>query len=190
MDYIKNIFATNKYSKKCQKIIKNHGEDIIEGITIMRHALPSAITYFSNNLTSEEQFDKLFHLYMIITTNRGKILIEKNENINMDTNIPNIKSAESYIIHNIPQGIKLRTFLDNCRKRMGDSLYFDYNVSSNNCQYYVMNLLLANNITDGIQFVKQNTGSIFKNHPILRKSINSIVDIASYGDRILGGELI
>jgi hypothetical protein len=56
------------------------------------------------------------------------------------------------------------------------SRFFNYSASSSNCQDWVINLLQSNNITEGIQFVKQNTESIFKNNPLLRKFSNTVTN--------------
>jgi hypothetical protein len=48
-------------------------------------------------------------------------------------------------------------------------------------------MLQANGIYQGMDFVMQNTGSIFRNHPSLRKGLNAITDTANFANRIIGG---
>ena len=67
------------------------------------------------------------------------------------------------------------------QKARQGSKYFKYNASSNNCQYFIRDALQANGVTDPtyINFVKQDTESILKNHPIFRKIANSATDLGA-----------
>jgi hypothetical protein len=62
---------------------------------------------------------------------------------------------------------------------MGKFKFFNYS-TSNNCQAFIQGLLVGNNIqnNDILSFVKQNTDSVFKSHPNLRKFSNSLTGLA------------
>ena len=69
---------------------------------------------------------------------------------------------------------------------MGDK-FIKYSAYGNNCQDFIQNILLSNNIHEGLYFVKQNTEYIFKNHPNLCKFSNTITDFAGRIDVIKQG---
>jgi hypothetical protein len=111
---------------------------------IGRHPLFSPITWIANKITTGEPYDKLFHLYMIVNTHKGSVLIGKNEVVNIArTNGPN-SNDEIIHIHNFPH-ITIHSLLENTRKRMGDD-FWTYQAGANNCQNFILNILEANDI--------------------------------------------
>ena len=69
---------------------------------------------------------------------------------------------------------------------MGDK-FLPYQSANNNCQIFVMGVLSGNglNNSERTSFVKQNTKSIFKNNPALRKFANTLTDIGGYANAIV-----
>jgi small nuclear ribonucleoprotein (snRNP)-like protein len=111
-------------------------------------------------------FDKLFHLYMIISTSKGTFLLEKNERINATKSIPKNVDGTEQIGVLVPTDLSVNVLLENTEKRMGSN-FLPYSPSQNNCQDFILNILESNNlITDELRnFVKQNTDEIFKQNP-------------------------
>ena len=66
------------------------------------------------------------------------------------------------------------------------SRFLPYQSASNNCQIFIMGVLDGNglNNSDLTSFVKQDTKSIFKNNPVLRKLANTLTDIGGYANAI------
>jgi len=86
----------------------------------------------------------LFHLFIQLETNKGKILIEKNAQINVDIN-SDISGAQYMPVDNIPQGLTFGNLVLNTSNKMGDK-FIPYSAKDNNCQNFIMNLLQANNM--------------------------------------------
>jgi hypothetical protein len=188
IDYTKKIiFGRKDYSPSAKKTLHEYGNEKITGIVIARHPLMSALTWVANRLTTADKpYDKLFHLYMIINTAKGDVLVEKNEVIHIVPVRSWNHNDEHMRLHQFPH-IPINTFLNNARQRMGDSKYFEYSASYNNCQDYILNLLQANHISVGIDFIKQDTQSIFERHPDLRKGVNTLTDVAGRLDVVRQG---
>jgi hypothetical protein len=134
-------------------------------------------------------YDKLFHLFMIIRTTKGRrVMFEKNEVINSALNYripPNTELRKADGIH---QNVSINDFLLKGLQRQGKEKFFTYSASHNNCQDWIVNLLQANYIGgDIISFVKQETKELFEGLPRLRKIANTVTDAAAIGDRVLQG---
>ncbi len=182
----KLVYGRNDYSPSSKRTLQQYGNEIVLKITIYRHPLPSFLTMIANRLTDGQPFDKLFHLYMIVeTTSNHKILIEKNEVINISTKIPNNKEDDWETITN-PPNITINQLLEKTQQKMGNS-YFSYIATSNNCQWYILNILQANGISQAKQFILQDVGQISEEHPELRKVANTITDVASRIDVLKQG---
>ena len=69
---------------------------------------------------------------------------------------------------------------------MGDK-FLPYQSANNNCQIFIMGVLSGNglNNSERTSFVKQDTKSIFKNNPVLRKFANTLTDIGGYANAIV-----
>ena len=83
------IYGREDYPSSHQRIINKYGEYRIKNIRVGRTPLPSIITKILNvvslgaynKLLKESPYDKLFHLFVVITLSNGtvvKILLEKN----------------------------------------------------------------------------------------------------------------
>jgi hypothetical protein len=123
---------------------------------------------------------------MIFQTERINVLLEKNEVINMEINPIPPKNCEYITIENVPHST-INEYIQNTERRMGKDKFIKYSAYDNNCSVFIENVLLANGINEGIDFVKQNTEDIFRNHPNLRKLANSITDIAGRANVVLHG---
>jgi len=168
-------------------VLRQVGNDIITGITIGRTNVPAVLTGIIKTLSSTP-YDKLYHLFLILKTDKGNVLLEKNEVINMDINqIPS--NAETSEIRNIPKNLTINQLLQNTERRMGRQKFLNYSAYDNNCQHFLLNVLHGNGIYEGENFVKQRTEDIFKNDDF-RKFANTITDIAGRANVLVqGGDL-
>ena len=180
----KVIHGRKTLSPKVENILRKIGDAQITGIKIGRTPVPSLITGILK-VVSTTPYDKLFHLFLVLSTNKGEVSLEKNEVINMDLN-PNIK-AEYVTIHNIPNNVTVNELIHNTQKRMGDHKFISYSGYDNNCQHFIKNVLLANGMNEGLDFVKQDTEDIFREHPNLRKFANTVTDLAGRANVVLQG---
>ena len=167
--------------------LKNEvGEELITSLQIGRTPVPSAITSAMNAVSlggfnkvfKSLPFDTLFHLFLIITTNKGKFLLEKNERINVSKNIPSKDLEVKDVV--IPNNLSVNELIDTTQKYMGVN-FLPYDPANQNCQDFISSLLRANNIATSelLSFVKQDTSEIFKQNPNLAKISRKLTDIGA-----------
>jgi hypothetical protein len=134
----------------------------------------------------------LFHLCLIITLNTGSsYVLEKNEVIN-------IAPAPAPLPETETRSVSMRGALSNTlnkilaqgQKRMGAN-WFVYNAFYNNCQDFILNVLLANNQASPAitTFVKQPLESIVKDLPSWTEKIaNLATDAGAYANIAMHGQ--
>ena len=177
-------------SPKVVKIINEIGDAEILSIEIGRQPVQALITGIIK-IVSSTPYDTLFHLFMILHTTKGKVLIEKNSVINMDIGHSIHDNGERIQVPNVPSHLTVNQLVENTKNRMGDK-FIRYSAADNNCQDFLQNVLLANGMNDPtvMAFVKQDTTSIFKTHPQFRKFVDDVTDLAGRADVIKqGGKL-
>lgn len=190
------IFGRNDFSPKVRNILKKVGNKMVKSITIKRSPVPSLLTgalslfslgKFGKRL--ERSFDELFHLYIEMTLDdNSRVLLEKNEVINMDINPKSRPKTESKLVNTqIPQ-LTINEMLDNTENYMGEKDFFGYSVI-NNCQDFIVAFFKSNNIGDesDITFIKQDTKQLFQNLPYLRKLANTVTDLGAKVNEITTG---
>ena len=188
--------ATSSAPPNVLKLLQKYGDAQIQYIKINRTPVQSgiqkALGFLSKNNNFENElkkmpYDTLYHLQMIISTNKGRVCIEKNERINMSE-----KPVETETINvKFPSGLTIQQIYDNGIKYAGSSKFYGYSVS-NNCQMFIMYLLSGSNLNtpENVAFTKQDTSSLFKNDVKLRKFANSMTKIgAVINSTMNGGEL-
>ena len=97
------------------------------------------------------------------------------------------RNAETYQIHNIPQNLTVSQLILNTERRMGRQKFLSYSAYDNNCQHFILNVLQANSIHEGADFVKQRTEDIFQNNEHLRKMANTVTDVAGRANVLIQG---
>ena len=158
----KLISGRTDLSPKVKKILQQVGDDVITSATVYRKPVQSFIQSVIRTVSSYP-YDNIFHLSIIFKTNAGRtVLLEKNAAINMDIN-KSITGAQSMPVNNIPDGLTINKLIENTKTRMGNK-FIPYSSSSNNCQDFITNVLIANHMDSSelTAFVKQDTSMIFK----------------------------
>jgi hypothetical protein len=190
------INGRKDYPADQQRIIDKYGDRKITNIKIGRTPLPKFITATLNIVTlgqfdkiiGRSDYDDLYHLFSIITLSDGtqvKILLEKNDAINMKVvSSYNPKGAE-YIDIDVSKDITFADLLNGGRKVQGDK-FFKYNATHNNCQDFILALLRGSSIAtaEATAFIKQDVKSLFKNLPKTKKFINSVTSLGGAVDII------
>jgi len=196
--YINTVInGRNDYPPKVRGIIQKYGNQEIKSIVIRRNPLQSIMNFALNAVSlggwnknmEDKPYDTLFHLSIVLTLNNNvRVVIEKNEVINMDTVIKVAPKTETEDIPDIQPGLTLNTLLNNAKNRMG-SKYFTYSAKDNNCQDFILAVLQANNIgnQEDYSFIKQDTKSLFEGLSTLRKVSNSITDLGAKVNEITQG---
>lgn len=131
-------------------------------------------------------YDNLFHLFIELTLDNGqKWVLEKIERINLvKENRSNKTGAE--FTSSFPVNKTVNELFTNTKNNMGNK-FLPYQSANNNCQVFIMGVLNGNglNNSERTTFVKQDTKSIFKNNPALRKFANTLTDIGGYGNALI-----
>ena len=182
------IYGNSDYSTKANKMIEKFGNQPIQRITLVRNPVPEYLIEILNVVSfgdfkkklKETEYDKLFHLAIVFDTPKGRVLLEKNEVINITETIPNEDGREDRDIP-INKNLTFKEVLDNTERRLGKDLYYKYSAYDNNCQNFILNLLKANDLgtNEDYEWVKQDTEELFKSNPFLRKLADGITDLAS-----------
>ena len=131
-------------------------------------------------------YDDLFHLFIELTLDNGqKWILEKIERINLVKEDRSKKQGVEFT-SSFPVNKTVNELFQNTKNRMGDR-FLPYQSASNNCQVFIMGVLDGNglNNSERTSFVKQDTKSIFKNNPLLRKFANTLTDIGGYANAII-----
>ena len=189
-----SFLKSNHYPRNVQAIINTLGDIDISEITIARTPLSKAMMFLLNMSSlgefnkrlKETPHDTLFHLFMVITTSKGKYILEKNDVINMKKFTSFSKDTESVSVGGIKAELTLNVLLERTKQMMGDK-FFDYKGLDNNCQFFISNILKSNGLNNsGLStFVLQDTRRLFDNNPKFRKIVNSITDMGSVSNRII-----
>jgi hypothetical protein len=183
------------YPIRVKKILESHGEDIIDSIEIGRTPVPRFLKFLLNVISFGEfgkrfrqsEYNNLYHLFMIIITIEGvHIQLEKNQTISSKLNFKIPDNAELMEVDTIPENITINKFLFNGLLREGREKFFTYSSASNNCQDFILNLLLANHIEgDILSFVKQDITHLFEGLTRVRKVTNTVTDVAGIADTVI-----
>ena len=172
-------------SPKVLDILDRKGEAVINSIRIGRTPVSGVITGIIK-IVSTTPYDTLFHLFIIMDTTKGSILLEKNAVINMDIT-SDIPGAEYMQVPYVPANLTVAQLVDNTANQMGHK-FIPYSPGGNNCQDFIVNVLTSNGMSDPnvLAFVKQDTKSIFAS-PTFRKFATSVTNLGGSADIIMQG---
>ena len=176
------------FIKSVQNLLKRVGNEKINEIKVARTPLSKILSFFLN-LTSRGEFkkrlnetpyDKLYHLFMIVKTEKGTYLVEKNEVIIIKKFNGKLTKDTEILEANMRDNLTLNILLEKTKNNMGDK-FFSYKGQDNNCQFFISQILKSNGLnTDELdKFVLQDTRALFSNNPRFRKIVNSITDIGA-----------
>jgi hypothetical protein len=131
-----------------------------------------------NQAKKDLGYDKMFHLSLILQLENGpKLLVEKNERINMTTSFkdgPQVQYYPALAGTSPPQGVltipgnpTLGEFYDKTLKAVGDHQFFTYNAFQQNCQAFIADILRSKGaLTPEAQtFVMQDAQTVIKQLP-------------------------
>jgi len=185
------------YPPKVRTILKKYGDQTVISAELRRAPVQSllvkamdAITFgkFSENM-ADTPYDSLFHLQIVFTLSGGKkIMVEKNEVINMAVNAKVKPKSEVLAVSPMKEGLTFQAMMDATKARMGDK-FLTYSARDNNCQDFIMAILQANGIgnTPAFEFVKQDTKTLFKGLSGLSKVANVLTSAGAKVNEITQG---
>ena len=187
-----DLLKARGYSTSAQRMLDSIGDLPITQISVARTPLSKATT-FALNVASLGEFnkrlketphDKMFHLFMVISTSKGQFIVEKNDVIHIGR-FSGFSSGTEHEKVSLSGTPTLSALLDKARTRMHDK-FFSYKGLDNNCQYFVSSILKANGLSTPqlLDFVLQDTRHLFENNPRFRKIVNSITDTGAVATNV------
>jgi hypothetical protein len=175
-------------SPSVDRFLNDHGNEKIIQFIISRNVISQFITgtlnVISPSFKRKNDNNPLYHLKVLIKTEKTSLSLEKNERITISRYQMN-PAAENMNV-NIPSGLTLNTLFANTRQLMGGK-FLSYSAYDNNCGHLVLAILHSNNLStsQNLSFTEQTTKNLFT--PQLRKITNTITDIAGKVDIIRQG---
>ena len=125
--------------------------------------------------------DGLLHAKLLIHLENGqKVVLDKGATVRLTQSPKHLDSSpgiERIVIPCRSRNLTLGTLYDNTLRKMGTKKFFSYDPSTNNCQDFVYNVLLSNQLMrakDTFLKHKQNTQKVFKKHKIIRRAISGL----------------
>lgn len=169
-----------------RSILKIYGYETIVAITICRapifEVLDKLLNVISFNkwsqLKQENNFDKMFHLYLILKlSNNSMIRIEKNHVVNISSSFKIDEKAETYNVNLNLEKITVNDLLNNTINKVGKEQVFKYSPWSNNCQRFCLDVLESNGfLTDQSRaFIYQDITELVKKLPWYTKHFGQSV---------------
>ena len=113
--------------------------------------------------------------FLELTLDNGQTwILEKIERINLVKGNRSNKSGVEFT-SSFPVNKTVNELFNNTRNQMGNK-FLPYQSANNNCQVFIMGVLDGNGLNNSelTSFVKQDTKSIFKGNPTLRKFANTL----------------
>jgi hypothetical protein len=195
----KVIHGRMDYPPSAKAIIDKYADQQVQGVSLHRLVLPSVYTGILSLWTGgetekrlkEEPKDKLFHISMWVKLPNAVILCEKNEVIHLQVNPKKAKEEEEQDAPT-PSNTTFRELLEKGRASVGDEKFFSYSAKSNNCGNWIEYILRANGIENQStkDFIGQDAHKILEGFPRLRRTLNTLTDIAGRANVVLeGGDL-
>ena len=174
-----------------RKVLEQYGDERITNIVVHREPIISAINKIINILSlGRQEFDTLFHLYMVVTTDKGtKILIEKNHVINITTDVRPPKKGDETLSIPVSKNVTLNQLMEATKKYMGSN-FLRYSAREANCQDMINSILTANGLNSETakKFILQTPEQIFKHLPKGTSGVmDKITGLASKADVLLHG---
>jgi hypothetical protein len=165
------------------RFLLEHGDESTKEFIISRNVLSpllkGTIGILSPSFKRKNYGNPLYHMKVLIKTERTSLSLEKNERIS-------ISKYQMNMPVNIPSGLTLNILLANTRQFMGNK-FLAYSSYDNNCGHFVLSILRSNNLltSQNISFTEQTTKNLFT--PNLRKITKSTADVAGKIDIIRQG---
>jgi hypothetical protein len=183
-------FLFGKITQRVKNFLRDHGTEQITslelGRTPIQGALNTALDVVSGGGYSESMkkqgFDKFFHLFLIVN---GKYRFEKNQTVSVE----NYTKKETEENQSVPTvSLSINDFLKKGIDRVGEEDFWqNYQALNQNCQWWIKNLLQANNIySDDIdKFVYQDVTQLRSDIQGTSDVANEITDLASGLDKLI-----
>lgn len=190
----------NNYPPAARHMLAKYAKATVDNVIIRREPIASlintALNFISlgkwNEVRAKLNFDKLFHLSMVVQLRNPNayLVVEKNEVINISDKFKMRSDRMEYITVPVPCCVNFWDFMRKAQEAKGDS-FFQYDAFNNNCQMFIDGILNANGInTPEVQkFVLQDVTNLLSDLPeYIQPFARLTTNIAGVADTILQGQ--
>jgi hypothetical protein len=183
-----------KFNDQAEKILKDFGDAQIISIEVRRAPVQAAVEGLLNIVSfgayekavKNSPYDKMFHLSSVLTLNKNgaikKVILEKNEVVNLSSKI-NVEKDTEVMQVTIPTPFKnLKSFIDATMTQIGSGAFFLYDAQNRNCQRFIADNLRANGVLtpELDKFIVQDAKSIFDRMPkFVHKFSRALTDLGA-----------
>ena len=174
----KLIEAKLSFSNKIINILEKYGNKKIRSIRIGRRPINSLVERAFDlislgkwsKLRDQYPYDKLFHLFLILTLEEGTVIsFEKNSIVTMTENDGrcSLKDVDCIELEYPTDSITLNELVKNPLERIGKEKYFIYHPFDQNCQIFISEVLKTFNLYNkkASDFVYQDITEIVEKLP-------------------------
>ena len=193
VNIVKTLMGYANLPKSYRNMLKRFGDAKIERIEVCRTPLSGIASVLLQAISLgkwseiKKAHDEIYHLYMVLYTDKGMLYTERNETPILSTGKPaETKETQKQVI-TLTKPITVGEMVDKTVKRVGLDKFVRYDSWKNNCQVYVKDMLSANGLwTEALNgFVLQDTRKMAEEFPSLGKRIGqAITDVAGAGRRL------
>lgn len=190
-----HYFCLNNYNKKCLNILEKYGNIPIKNIYLIKRPISVFTNLFLILITLGKYKSDVHHtgiLVELVENNESVfIILEKNNCVNLSTNFSFNTSQKIKNIKVKKNKYKLLDILDITRKRLGDDKFFNWRLTNNNCQIFILELLKTINKDSkkNKKYVYQKSllNKFVSSHPDFTKHIvHSMVNFGNIIEDIIG----
>ncbi len=184
---------------EAKSVLRNYGARRVVAITLNRQPFTTMLNWLLQFVSGgtffarlkETPYDNLFHLRALLKLDDGTTVAwEKTQTpkLSVMKDDPNADGAESLPVDGVPDGLTLRDCVDRTLQQMGETKFYTYNVSSNNCQVFVNEFLASIGVQNNTYYdwVKQDTRFVFEHNAYLRPLVNSATTLNRHIDYVTG----
>jgi len=206
---VKDFFDYRKgFNKTTKRTMEKYGSQHIVAMTLQKCPIAQVNRQVMNVLSfgafektlKKYGFDELFHLSLLVSLQNGKkVVVEKNEEINIDTKLPEFKSKceQKEIKFRPVAGFTLNKLIQTTKAKIPEKQFFDYDSLRYNCQLFLLDVLKSNGLLkpEYKRFIYQDVRNLFndlkKDYGYLEKIGKVATRSASIWNKITGkGDMI
>lgn len=189
--FLSSIGGEKRLPKSFRKTLEKYGDATIQKIEINREPLSGMAEGLMKFITAgkwsqiRKNYDKIYHLYAVLYTNKGKVYLEKNQTPILYPGAPSRAKDNESLTIDVPD-IPVAEFIQKTLNRLGMDVYTTYDGFKYNCQHFIKNHLIANglNTPETENFVYQDTRELVENTPSFSQWLGQkITDFAGGADR-------
>lgn len=162
------IAPREDFNNTSRKTLQDYGQYDIHSMYIQRAPISSAINTALNivslgqwnRVRKEANYDRLFHLSLVVNIHKDNqfipIILEKNEAVNISSQFKKFPGSETFSVPmrgyskadysrkvrgQSVKSLTLNELVNNALNKVGKQKFFLYDAFTNNCQYFIMYLL-------------------------------------------------